>query len=110
MTPRNPRIDPRVSRVRPAGAEAYLLRRGWVLSDTTANFQEFEHPKGEDGPLVRVPLREQGRDYAQRITELITDVALVENRYAVEVLDEMLGGVAVNGAASPSASDDRVAR
>jgi hypothetical protein len=35
-------------------------------------------------------------------------VALVENRYAVEVLDEMLAGVPVNGAGDRT--DDKVTR
>jgi hypothetical protein len=41
-------------------------------------------------PIVRVPLRERARDYPQRIIELVTDLALAEGRYAVEVLDELL--------------------
>jgi hypothetical protein len=40
--------------------------------------------------MVRVPLLEQARDYAQRIIELITDLALAEGRYAVEVLNDIL--------------------
>ena len=41
-------------------------------------------------PIVRVPLCEQARDYSQRVIEFVTDLALAEGRYAVEVLNELL--------------------
>ena len=88
---RNPWIDPRVARVRPAQAQAYLLRRGWTpLPTDGANLVPFEAPSGADRPVVQVPLLEQARDYPQRVIELITDLALLEDRYAVAVLDDIL--------------------
>ena len=51
----------------------------------------YAGPKaGKNSPIVHVPLREQARDYSQRVIKLITDLALAEGRYAVEVLDELL--------------------
>src|SRR5437879_3477820 len=88
---RNPWIDPRVALVRPAAARAYLMRRGWKpLPADQAYLQPFESPDGETGPVVRVPLAEEGRDYPQRVIELITELALAEERYAVEVLNHLL--------------------
>jgi hypothetical protein len=99
---RNPWIDPRVCQVRPEAAQAYLTRRGWKpLPDAEPNFREFEPPAaGEDAQVPRLPLLEQGRDYTQRVIELITQLALAEGRYAVEVLDDILarGPSAGNGA------------
>jgi hypothetical protein len=40
--------------------------------------------------LVRVPLLEQARDYPQRVIELITGLAHVEDWYAVEILNDIL--------------------
>jgi hypothetical protein len=97
---RNPWIDPRVQHVRSASARAYLLRHGWrALPADQPNLLPFESPSGEEGPVVRIPLREEARDYPQRVIELITDLALAEGRYAVEVLDEMLKQPQPDGAA-----------
>jgi hypothetical protein len=109
VTSRNPWIDPRVAQVRPADARCYLLAHGW-LPVTTANpsLEPFEKESaGGEAALVCVPLRESGRDYTQRIVELITAVALAEARYAVAVLDDILGQTAppsVNGANADSAA------
>jgi hypothetical protein len=92
MTFRNPWIDPRVVQVRSEAAEAYLRLHGWKpLPLEQAHLLPFEGPPGgEDSPTVQVPLLEQGRDYTQRVIELITDLALAEDRYAVDVLNDIL--------------------
>lgn len=90
---RNPWIDPRVLLVKSADARAYLLKHGWKLLSSESNpMLHFEGPPG-DGcrPSVWVPMREQAGDYPQRIIELISDLAQVEDRYAVEVLNDILG-------------------
>ncbi len=89
---RNPWIDPRVVKVRSQAAQAYLLQHGWKrLPADQPSLLPFAGPKaGKNPPIVRVPLREQARDYSQRVIELVTDLALAEGRYAVEVLDEIL--------------------
>src|SRR5262245_4510687 len=89
---RNPWIDPRVLQVRAADAEAYLRQRGWKsLPSEQANLLTFEAPADDGDPAtVRVPLLEKARDYPQRVIELITDLALAEKRYAVQVLDDVL--------------------
>src|SRR5947209_3614263 len=89
---RNPWIDPRVVQVRSIAAQAYLREHGWkLLATEQPNLLPFTGPSGGDpSPTVRVPVREQARDYPQRIIELITDLALAEGRYAVEVLNDIL--------------------
>ena len=98
---RNPWIDPRVTQVRSAAVRAYLLAHGWTaLPAEQPNLLPFESPAGEDAPAVRVPVMEDARDYPQRMVELLTDVALAEDRYAVEVLNDILqqqSAVSTNG-------------
>jgi hypothetical protein len=38
-----------------------------------------------------VPLFEDDGEFVQRIIELVTNIAILEDRTAVEVIDEMLG-------------------
>ena len=80
--------------VRPqsAAAQAYLREHGWKLLPTEQpNLLPFTGPSdGDASPTVHVPVLEQARDYPQRIIELITDLALAEGRYAVEVLNDIL--------------------
>jgi hypothetical protein len=109
---RNPWIDPRVSQVRSAAAQAYLSRKGWKpLAPDQPNLLPFDGPfEGDPNPLVHVPIREQARDYTQRIIELITEVALAEGRYAAEVLSEILDQAAVaspnpNGPTTPKRAE-----
>jgi hypothetical protein len=104
MKYRNPWIDPRVEQVRPDSAQAYLSNRGWkTLPIEQGSLLPFESPVGEEGPVVRVALKEEARDYPQRVIELITDVALAEDRYAVEVLNDILA-TAANGTTGNGAS------
>ena len=88
----NPWIDPRIERVRKAALESYLARRGWLqLSDSQTNFVSFEKPASDNfGPIVNVPQLEHARDYVQRVIEVVSDLARAEDRYAVEVLDDIL--------------------
>ena len=110
MTHRNPWIDPRVAEVRAAGARSYLLSHQWrPIAPSQPFLEPFEKasPDGE-AVLVRVPLREGGRDYVQRVVELITELALAEDRYAVAVLDDILrqplpSSINGSGAEQPSA-------
>ncbi len=89
---RNPWIDPRVAQVRSADARGYLQRRGWkLLSPESEPLLSFEGPPSHgSGTLVNVPTKEQARDYTQRIIELVTDLALAEDRYAVDILNDIL--------------------
>jgi hypothetical protein len=92
MKLRNPWIDPLVAGVRSEAAQAYLVQHGWKpLAADQPHLLPFAGPKaGKNPTIVQVPLREQARDYAQRVVEFVTDLALAEGRYAVEVLDHLL--------------------
>jgi hypothetical protein len=86
-------LDPRISSVRVADVRAYLLHKDWkpVAQDRPGLlvFQEPEEVEG--GPLYQwVPESERGRDYTQRIYELIAAIAEVEDRYAGDVLADIL--------------------
>jgi hypothetical protein len=89
---RNPWIDPRVAEIRSEAAQAYLVQHGWKpLAASRSSLLPFSVPNaGKNPPIVYVPQREQARDYSQRVIELVTDLALAEGRYAVDVLNELL--------------------
>jgi hypothetical protein len=92
MTFRNPWIDPRIVQVRSAAVQIYLRARGWKpLPAEQPNLLPFqEGSDAEESRTVHVPLLEQARDYPQRMIELVTELALAEGRYAVDVLNDLL--------------------
>jgi hypothetical protein len=100
---RNPWIDPRIVQLGPAEARAYLARRGWNSLGPASNplLEMFEAPgEGDDTPTVLVPLRTDQGPMLQRMIDLVSELAQVEDRYAGEVLNDMLqptGDAAVNG-------------
>jgi hypothetical protein len=86
-------LDPRLSSVRVADVQAYLIGKNWkpVPSDSPDVLVFQEPAVGEDGPLYQwLPASEQGCDYIQRIYELIAAIAEVEDRYAGDVLTDIL--------------------
>ena len=100
-----PWIDPRVEQVRVEDMRSYLLRRGWKPKPAPRpQILLFEEPSnGDDKPIVLlVPANTRGSDYYQRVIELITSLAIIEDRYAVDVLNDILrqpadGQPAANG-------------
>ena len=104
----NPWIDPRVQAVRAADAQAYLRRHGWKPKPfPRPQVLLFEGPPADDGePIVQmVPASEGGSDYLQCIINLITSLALLEDRYAVEVLNDMLQQNPQESAPAPAGKD-----
>jgi hypothetical protein len=105
-------VDPRVTKVRVADVGAYLRRRGWTEQPAPRPQQVAFAGPGEtvgERSIVYVPSSEQFADYPQRILEVVTELAEIEDRYAVEVLDDILcqaGAEQPNGATrqSPTAS------
>jgi hypothetical protein len=99
---RNPWIDPRIVELRPEMAKAYLLRRGWQSLGPAANpiLEMFTKPGASEGvPTVLVPLQLDQGPMLQRMIDLVGDLAHLEDRWAVAVLNEML-----QPAAAPSAN------
>ena len=90
---RNPWIDPRILQVRPEAVQAYLLSHGWEYLGPAAvpDMLMFDTPRPRgDKPNVLLPLKLEDGAYVQRLIELVGDVALHEDRWAVDVLNDML--------------------
>jgi len=86
-------VDPRVKWVKAANIHAYLLARGWKLkSSPRPQVMLFEEPPGNGGkPILQtVPVSEGGSDYLDGIVRVITTLAALEDRYAVDVLNDIL--------------------
>jgi len=105
MTFRNPWIDPRIVRLGPAEAKDYLVRHGWKSLGPASNpiLEMFEGPgEGEEAEAVLVPLEADEGPMLQRMIDLVSELARFEDRWAVDVLSEMLqpsGGALINGPA-----------
>jgi hypothetical protein len=102
-------VDPRVRLVKAANLHAYLLGRGWKLKPSPRpQVLLFEEPPGHPGKpvLQTVPANEGGSDYIDTVVRVITNLAAVEDRYAVDVLNDILQqppaeNVPANGPAMP---------
>jgi hypothetical protein len=105
---RNPWIDPRILQVRPEAVQAYLLSHGWEYLGP-ADVPEWlmfdtPQPRG-DKPNVLLPLKLDDGVSVQRLIDLVGEVALHEDRWAVDVLNDMLHQPADAAAANgPSVS------
>jgi hypothetical protein len=97
-------VDPRVAQVRTADVQRYLVARGWKPKPSPRpQLLMFEEPAGrERKPIIQtVPASERGSDYRDGIVRVITNLAVIEDRYAVDVLNDILrgqGGAEPNGA------------
>lgn len=91
---RDPWIDPRIMKVRPADAQAYLVRRGWKSlgpAEANPNLLLFDAPdEGDDSPLVQVPQRVDKGPEVQWMIDVVTELARYEDRYAGDVLTDIL--------------------
>ncbi len=84
-------VDPRVPKVRIAELTAYLRDRGWTERPAPRPQQlAFDKPAGSDEGFVYLPASEQSADYPQRVLEVITELAEIEDRYALDVLNDIL--------------------
>lgn len=86
-------IDPRVQQVKIADMQRYLLSHGWKRQPhprTQAIF--FEGPLDDFGkPIIQMlPASEEMVDCRQRIIEVITALAVIEDRSAISVLEDVL--------------------
>jgi hypothetical protein len=91
---RNPWIDPRIVQVRPEAVQAYLLSKGWQYlgrAEAAPYMLMFDTPQPrEDKPNVLLPLKWDYGSDLQRLIDLVSEVALHEDRWAVDVLADML--------------------
>jgi len=91
---RDPWIDRRVLSVRVPAMREYMARHSWRLVPySRSEVLMYEGSLSDSGRPIRqmVPLLEEADDYPQCVIDLITNLARLEDRTAVEVLEEMLG-------------------
>jgi hypothetical protein len=106
-------IDPRLYSVRTADVEAYLLHKGWkAMAPDRPGVLVFQEPAVDaSDPLYQfVPLDDQWEGYPAQVYELIAAVAEVEDRYAGDVLADILRHVppdagAGNGVGAPTRAE-----
>jgi hypothetical protein len=97
-------VDPRIHSVRVADVRLYLLGRGWQLKPYPGpELLVFEGPPDDFGkPIIQVlPASEQASDYSQRLLELITALSVIEDRHAVDVLNDILNPARHDQPSSP---------
>jgi hypothetical protein len=100
-------IDPRVLTLSLADTLSYLRSRGWKeLPTDREHHLVFEEPTQEDKSrepyCAFAPDSEEYDIYGQMMFELITAVAEYEQRWATEIIDDIVGASARNGAAAPN--------
>src|SRR4051812_46828694 len=88
-------VDPRMKTVKLADIRAYLARTGWRMQPyPRPETLVFAGPPANDGEpiLVVLPSSDQATDYPLRLLEVVTTLADLEDRPAVEVLSDVLAG------------------
>lgn len=101
-------IDPRIAQLTVAQVRAYMLRHGWrVKPFPRPEMLVFERPGADNGQPITVAFvsSEHLADYRLRSEELLGTLGLIENRYAVEILDEMLHATDGNGTVAQPHAD-----
>lgn len=86
-------IDPRITQLRPEAVQAYLISHGWKLVGPAANpiMLIFDAPgQGDDLPAVLLPLKMDEGPLLQRMIDLVAELSRVEDRWAVDVLNDIL--------------------
>ena len=109
-------IDPRIAQVKVEGARSYLIKHGWTRQPyPRPEVEVYAGPLDDDGKpiLVLLPASESLVDYHLRIEDLLGTLAFVEDRYAVDVLNDILqagsssppspNGAAASATPSPTA-------
>jgi hypothetical protein len=76
--------------IKPQQVRSYALARGWRRVPTKrSEIALFNSPRGEPDQLI-VPMDESFDDYARRLAEAIENMARVEARPAISVLNDLL--------------------
>jgi hypothetical protein len=106
-------VDPRLYSVRAADLQAYLLHKGWKpVPPDRPGVQVFQEPAvSADGPFYQfVPLDETWEGYPAQVYELVAALAMIEDRYAGDVLTDILqhsnaGATSANGPGGPAKAE-----
>src|SRR5437867_9735281 len=110
MNSMNAWVDPRIALVRAEDVKAYLLRRKWELTPRSdENMLVFFGPMDDSGlnPISFVmPASEKFSDFRPHMERLIGALGQIENRYAVDVLNDILAEnpALLNGVANKKAT------
>jgi hypothetical protein len=108
---RNPWIDPRIVQAHPEDAQTYLTRHGWKLVGPASNPEllRYEIEGDDNAPTLFVPIRIGSGPALQWMIELVADLARFEDRWAVQVLQDILrqpaDSAAANGPAMPTEAE-----
>ncbi len=110
-------IDLRYRSLRVADVVAYLENRNWKPMPPDRPgfliFQEPTNPAGEEPLYQFVPDSEEYGDYRQRMFELLSGLAEVEDRQVSAIIDDILHTAAerkqVNGAPANQSRDTQTA-
>jgi hypothetical protein len=102
-------IDPRVAQVRVDAVRSYMLQHGWTLQPFPGpELLVFGGQMDDDGEPIELvlPSKETMLDYRMRVEDLIGALGVLEDRYAGDVLNDILQAGAsapapTNGAAAP---------
>jgi hypothetical protein len=97
-------VDPRIQSVRVEDVRSYLMKRGWTNKPyARPELLAFEGPPDDSGKrsVQVLPSSEQASDYLARLVELITALSVMEDRYAFEVLNDILQQPAAYQRANP---------
>lgn len=89
----NPWVDPRIASVQVAGVQSYMLSHGWKRQPWPGpELLVFAGPLDDDGePILQIlPSSERMRDYRLRVEELIGALSILEERPAVDILNDIL--------------------
>jgi len=101
MKLRNPWIDPRIGKVRAEDVLRYLTLHGWKLVGPASdpNLLRYEIMENASAPTLFVPVRADDGPALSWTVELVGELARYEDRWAVDVLNDILSQAA--GTAPP---------
>jgi hypothetical protein len=96
-----PWVDPRVKLIRSKQMIAYLRRQQWIEEGLVRkHFLCFRHPTKKSA--VFLPTLEDGDDYGLCIFEAVTELSRIEDRFAGDVLTDLLAQPTDNAEAKPA--------
>ena len=76
--------------IKPQHVRNYALAKGWKsVPGANGEIALFSHPRGQWDQLV-VPMDESFDDYAKRLSEVVENLARLESRPIVEVLNDLI--------------------
>jgi hypothetical protein len=97
----SPWVDPRVKQVRSRHLSAYLRKQGWRDEGLARQYLRCFRQAAKNA-AVYLPTLEEADDYAVCIFEAVTELARIEDRYAGDVLTDLLAQPAGDAETKPT--------